>query len=151
MKLQWLSLILGVVCITACVKNPVNTGYITEFEDFSAIEPGVTTQQDVVEEYGSPSATSDFGEPTWYYVGTRSERIAFLAPEVRQHKAYRITFNEDGTVRQVEEATEANRRDIAIVNDETRTEGNEMTVLEQLIGNLGRFNPNQAQGGMARP
>ncbi len=148
MKPHLLNLIILSMMMTACVKNPVNTGYIHEFEDFSQIKPGVTTQEEVFAEFGSPSARSDFGEPTWYYVGTRSERIAFLDPEVKKHIAYSITFNEDGTVKAVEEATEANRRDIAIADDETRTEGNEITVLEQLIGNLGRFNPNQAQGGL---
>lgn len=138
--------IAALMLVAGCVKNPVNTGYITEFEDFSTIQAGQTTQEEVLSQFGSPSITSDYGDPTWYYVGTRSKRIAFLDPEVDKHSAYSITFNEDGTVKEVSQATENDRRNIAISDDKTYTEGNEVTIVEQLVGNLGKFNPAGATG-----
>jgi len=43
----------------------------------------------------------------------------------------------------VKKQTDEDARAINIAEDETPTEGNEVTIMEQLLGNMGRFNPKQ--------
>lgn len=131
---------------SACVSNPKNSGYVAEFADFDAVEPGVTTQAEVLSLLGSPTLKSDFGGDVWYYVGTKSEQVAFFDPKVVQQKTVEISFTEDGVVKDVRHGDGAERRKVHYASDKTPTEGNEITVMEQFLGNLGRFNPNQKAG-----
>ena len=50
-----------------------------------------------------------------------------------------VVFNDDGVVETVEEI-ENERTDLPLVRRKTETSGNEVTALQQLLGNLGRFN-----------
>ena len=76
---------------------------------------------------------------TWYYISRRTEQWAFLPKEVAIQKIVVLYFDER-TLQRVEEYNEDDIRQVAHVERETPTAGHSMTVLEQLFGNLGRFN-----------
>lgn len=113
---------------------------------FDRIIPGTSTNKDVLELLGSPSSYSSFGEETWYYISTRREYLAFLKPEVIDQGAVAVTFDPNGTVTAVKQFTKEDQGDIAVSTDKTPTEGNSITIWQQLLGNLGRFNT--AGGGL---
>ena len=52
-----------------------------------------------------------------------------------------IEFDEQGTVSRIDRHDLNGAREIDLVDRETPTSGNEMSVLEQFLGNIGRFNP----------
>ena len=88
---------------------------------------------------GTPSAVSTFDNEAWYYVGSRTSRFAFLEPEILERTVLVIRFDKDGIVRQVERLSKEDGRDVQVVERKTPTRGRELTILEQLIGNVGRF------------
>ncbi len=136
-------IILSFSLLTSCVTTEEERGYVTKFADFSKISTGISTKDDVRRIAGSPSSISTFGEERWYYIGMNLEKTAFSTPSIKTQDIYIVAFNKTGIVRAIGRNSGSNRRDIAISKEQTRTEGNSMGVVEQLLGNLGRFNANK--------
>ena len=89
--------------------------------------------------FGSPSSVSTFGNENWYYISERTETTAFYAPEVVDRKVVVISFDDKGVVRDFASLGLEDGRIIELVERKTPTAGNEITFLQQLFGNLGRF------------
>lgn len=107
------------------------------------IIPAQTTEREVEQMLGTPAARSQFGERTWYYFGSQMETVAFLEPEITSQEALRITFDEMGTVKEVQHYNEDQAEDIQISERVTPTAGQKLGFFEQLLGNIGRFNKKQ--------
>ena len=69
------------------------------------------------------------------------EKHGILDPEVVEERIIVVAFNEEGYVNVIREI-DRDRLNVPISKDETETRGNEVTVAQQFLGNLGRFNPN---------
>lgn len=138
MRNIYLSLL--ILLVSACVAQREERGYTRAQTDFNRIIPGTSTSKDVLELLGSPSSYSSYGDEIWYYISTRKERVAFLAPEVVDQGAIAVSFNNKGVVTRVDEYTKEAAREVAISNEKTPTEGNRITIWQQLLGNLGKFN-----------
>ncbi len=104
------------------------------------ITPGKTTKDQVVKILGSPSSVSVFTDKDWYYISSRSSQYAFFQPKVLDQEVYVVDFNDDGVVRAVQHKTLQDAQSIQPVARATPAPGRELTFLEQLIGNLGKFN-----------
>ena len=74
------------------------------------------------------------------------ESYAFLKPEITQQKVIQITFNDAGRVAAIKNYDLADAKEIVMVQRITPTTGKELTVLEQVLGNVGKFNPATRQG-----
>lgn len=125
--------------ITACSPRVTVHGNAPDPERIAEILPGTHSRQDVELILGSPSSISMFDNETWYYIGDRHETLAFLEPEVVERKVVAVRFDESGYVAGVSEFGKERAKSVEIVERTTPTRGNEMTVFEQLIGNIGRF------------
>jgi len=140
-------LIVGLVAAgtSACASRVDTRGNLLDPDRVAEIRPGEQTREEVAEILGSPSSITPFGSDTWYYIAKRTETFAFFAPEVTERHVVMVKFAEDGKVADVGafglEAGEA----VDPVDRKTPTHGNKMTVLEQLIGNLGRFRKKNQQ------
>jgi len=96
---------------------------------------------------GSPSAISTFQDKKWYYIGEKTEQFAFWEPEVLDRSVLLISFDDQGIVDQTRLFTLGDARDIDPVDRKTPTEGKDLTLLQQLFGNLGRFNTGEGSSG----
>ncbi|HEX6120460.1 MAG TPA: outer membrane protein assembly factor BamE, partial [Dongiaceae bacterium] len=105
------------------------------------INPGVDDKNRVAELIGTPSAISTFNDKTWYYISKRTETTAFFDPEVTDQEVLAINFDDNGIVQDMKVYGQEDGRQIAYVDRTTPTEGNSLTIIQQLLGNLGRFNP----------
>lgn len=143
-----ISLVFLIVTLSGCVATTTSRGYSAEKLQLSenAIKPGLASTNTVKNVLGSPSATSSFGDPTWYYVSSKTKSVAFLQPKVVEGKVIAISFNDAGIVKGVRKYDQNDMREVALRQDHTPAEGDDLTVLQQLLGNVGRFNP--AEGGI---
>ena len=103
------------------------------------ITPGVSTQTNVLKSLGSPTTKAPFDDNVWYYIGQTMEKRGIFDPKVTEEKVVVVAFNEEGIVQTMEEI-DADRLNVPTVRRKTHTGGNEVTVMEQLLGNIGRFN-----------
>lgn len=119
---------------------------ITTYSGFQAIEANpkdVKVAEDskttVRQRLGSPSVTSTFDPNVWFYVDQIKERIAFRRPKITARNVTAITFNKESeAVEKVDQFTLKDGKVIAFNGRETPTRGRELTILEQLLGTVGR-------------
>lgn len=134
-------ILLGITFITisGCLSTPYSVGYTFGTKDVEKIRPGKTDAVVVRALLGSPSLESSYGEPTWYYVSRDYERIAFLEPKVVSQRVVAVMFDQNNVVKQVETFDEDSIRELSVASDETKTGGRDITIIQQLLGNVGRF------------
>jgi len=133
-----------VVALAACQPTIDQRGNLPDDKKISSIEPGVTTKQAVSQLLGTPSSVSTFGDKTWYYISRRTEQTAFFTPQVLDQQVIVVGFDEGGVVRNVQHLNLADSRPIDPSPRETPSAGKELGFVEQLLGNLGKFNTGAA-------
>jgi len=119
---------------------------VTSHHGFQAIETapkdvkvGVDTKSTVLEKLGSPSTVSTFDVNTWFYVSQVTDRVSWHRPQVRSRDIVAIGFdNQSEQVATVNSYTLKDGKVIAFNGRETPTRGRELSILEQLLGNVGR-------------
>src|SRR5579883_176834 len=103
------------------------------------LEVGTQSREDVVRLIGSPSAVATFNPNVWYYISQKQETWAFMKAHVIDQKVLQLTFNEAGRLQSIKNYDLADAQDITMVSRITPTAGKELTVLEQIMGNVGKF------------
>jgi outer membrane protein assembly factor BamE (lipoprotein component of BamABCDE complex) len=127
--------------LTACTPRIDQRGNKPDEDQVVQINPGVDDKNRVAELIGTPSTISTFNDKTWYYISKRTETTAFFDPDVVDQEVLAIQFDDSGIVKNMTVYGQEDGRQIAYVDRVTPTEGNELTIVQQLLGNLGRFNP----------
>jgi outer membrane protein assembly factor BamE (lipoprotein component of BamABCDE complex) len=128
--------------LTACTPTKATRGNIVEEYRMAEIVPGVSSRTNVLQSLGSPTTMAPFDENIWYYIGQKTEKTGIFDPKVVDKKVVVVAFNDEGLVDTIEEV-DAQMIDVPHVRRKTPTSGNDITVMEQLLGNVGRFNKNE--------
>ena len=131
---------LSVAALTvACAPTIGQNGFQAIDAKPTDIVAGTDTRQTVLTRLGSPSTTSTFEKDTvWYYISQTTEKYTYNLPQVTQRKVTEITFNDAGAVSGVRTLGLEDGQDITMNRRETPTRGRQLTILEQLLGNVGR-------------
>jgi outer membrane protein assembly factor BamE (lipoprotein component of BamABCDE complex) len=125
---------------------------ITAYHGFQAVEAnpkdvqvGVDSKATVSERLGSPSAVASFEPNIWYYMSEVTDQVAFRHAVTKKRDIVAISFDKtNDQVAKIDTYTLKDGRIISYNGRATPTRGREMTVLEQLLGNVGRsFIPNR--------
>jgi outer membrane protein assembly factor BamE (lipoprotein component of BamABCDE complex) len=103
--------------------------------------PGVTTQADATALLGSPTAKGTFDQSTWFYVSEMTRPVIGGTQDVAHQNVVELRFDDRGVLRHVQALDKANALPVNIVARTTPAPGTEASVLQQLFGNVGRFNP----------
>ncbi len=129
------------LCLAACTPTAAVRGNLVEDYRLAEVKTGVDTQSDVLQKLGSPTTRSPFDDGIWYYLGQRTEKRGILDPKIVEEKIVQVTFDKNGVVEDIRK-TDPKRLDIPYDRDKTPTSGQQMTVIQQALGNMGRFNKN---------
>ena len=125
--------------LSACTPITSYSGFQAIDSDPKDVAVGTDTKSTVRAKLGSPSATSTFDPNVWFYMNQVKQRIAFRRPKVSARNVTAVTFNKDSeAVEAVNVYTLKDGKVIAYNGRETPTRGREITVLEQLLGSVGR-------------
>lgn len=108
-------------------------------EQLAQVKIGASTREDVQALLGTPSNITPFGEETWHYISAITEREAFFEPVMKERKVVTVVFDRAGTVRAIDNRGLEDGKDVVPASRETPTAGKELTILQQLMGNVGRF------------
>lgn len=131
------ALLLG-AALPACAPVSSNHGFVALDVKPAEVKVGEDTKSTVLERLGSPSAKSTFDENTWFYMSQAVQRVAFYRPRVTKREVVAVSFDEAEKVKTVNSYSLADGKVIALNGRETPTRGRELTILEQLLGNVGR-------------
>ena len=80
-----------------------------------------------------------FDDDIWYYITQRSRTFAFFKPEIIDQQVLVVRFDEADVVSEINRYTIEDGLIVDPVTRETPTAGKELSVLQQLFGNIGRF------------
>lgn len=126
--------------LAGCSTTVDQRGNLPDEAKLELIRPGVTSKDTVSQLLGTPSSVSTFDNKTWYYISDRTEQFAFFKPKLIDQQVVAVSFDENGVVQDVTHRGMEDRREVSMSTRVTPTPGRELGLMEQLVGNLGRFN-----------
>lgn len=135
------------VALSGCSSIRESRGYVNDPTLTAAIQPGLDNRQSVEATLGRPSFSSQFGEPTWYYVTSVTGRRPFVRPRIQEHSVLAVRFDAAGNVIETQRGGLDQVVYLRPDGDETPTLGRERGFLEDLFGNIGTVGAPGAPGG----
>src|SRR5947209_1452820 len=136
-----LAAIPGAAAIAGCAPSVEQRGNLPNPDKVAEIHTGSTTKDEVAKILGTPSSVSVFNnDKSWYYISRRTAQTAFFDPDVLDQQVYVVSFDDQGVVRGVDHKVLQDGVEVTPVARATPAPGRELSFLEQLLGNLGKFN-----------
>lgn len=139
----------ALLLLAACEPTYTSHGFAPQLAELDTIRAGEDTRGSVMRKLGRPSTVSSFDADAWFYDASRVETYAFYEPKVIERKVVAVSFDDAGLVTNVASYGLEDGRIIDLVTRRTPTYGRELTVLQQIFGNLGRFDAGQVFTGRA--
>ena len=147
-RFSWAALAVVVAAGTAACSPTVTThGHAISSSDLAAIQPGVTSREEVARRLGSPSTIGTFDTERWFYVSQRNEVLSFYQADVTAQDVVQIDFDGNGILTDVRTPGLEMAQAIEPDPTQTRPMGNELTAVQQFLGNIGRFNTSPGSPG----
>lgn len=138
----------------ACTPTIAYNGFQAREDKPADVKVGEDTKSTLLARLGSPSMVATFEPNIWYYVSQTTEQVGYKNPRLLNREAVAIEFDENEKVKSVKTYGTTDGYRLAYAKDETPTRGRELSVLEQLLGNIGRGgmlpqenDPGQRPGG----
>ena len=125
--------------VASCSPTIDNRGYVPDPTALDRVRPGGQTRGDVADILGTPSSVTPFSDDTWIYIQRKTSTVAFFEPKVLEQNVVVVAFDDAGLVQDVRRYKLEDGKLIDPVTRKTPAPGKELTFLEQLIGNIGRF------------
>ncbi len=125
----------AVLTLAACGAQIDRHGHVFVDVDLSQVQPGMSKDQ-VKTVLGSPDTTSTIGGDAYYYISTTQKSVAFLKPWEIDRQVVAVYFDGGEKVQQV---ANYGLKDGIVINyykGETPARGKDLTVLEQIFGNI---------------
>ena len=145
------ALVAAGLSLGACSSIRESRGYVVDALLLNSVQAGIDNRQSVEMTLGRPTFSSQFGEPTWYYVSSTTGRKPFVRPKIQQHQVLAVKFGPDGNVISAERTGMEQVVYISPDGDKTPTLGRERSFLEDLFGNIGTVGQPGLGGGQGGP
>jgi outer membrane protein assembly factor BamE (lipoprotein component of BamABCDE complex) len=123
--------------VAGCAAEINARGNLPPEDKLSQVTPGLTRDQ-VLQILGSPSTMATFTDNAWYYIGQRTEDYAFYKPKVIDRQVVVIHFNDLGQVSEVKRLEKDDGKQIQMVDRTTPTVSRDLSLMQQIFGNLGK-------------
>jgi outer membrane protein assembly factor BamE (lipoprotein component of BamABCDE complex) len=112
------------------------------------LTPGISSKADVTAVIGSPTARGTFDDNTWLYISEVTQpRIGRTLGELDQNVVV-LNFDGQGVLQTVQKFNKEDALPVTVVARTTPSPGTEASFMQQLLGNIGRFNPAGAGASM---
>jgi outer membrane protein assembly factor BamE (lipoprotein component of BamABCDE complex) len=130
-------------CSTFGVFDPPQTLHGNRVDQYrlTQLVPGTSTQADVTALVGSPTAKATFDSNTWLYISEVTQTRIARTPGVDDQAVVALVFDDGGVLRDVKKLDQANALPVTVVAGATPSPGTSASFMQQLFGNIGRFNP----------
>ena len=115
-------------------------GNKVDADQLKELTPGTSTRADVSALIGSPTLHATFDDNTWIYVSEVTRPRIGRTMGVEEQKVVVLTFDDRGVLSGVQTKTDADSLPVSVVARTTPSPGSEASFLQQLFGNIGRFN-----------
>jgi outer membrane protein assembly factor BamE (lipoprotein component of BamABCDE complex) len=139
---------LSSLALASCENVIDQRGFAATPGSVEKLEVGTQSREDVIRLIGTPTSVATFNPNVWYYISQKQETFAFFQPEITEQTVLQLTFNDAGRLTTLKNYDLKDAQDVTMVSRVTPTAGKELTILEQLLGNVGKFSgPKQSNPG----
>jgi outer membrane protein assembly factor BamE (lipoprotein component of BamABCDE complex) len=115
-------------------------GNRVDAEQLKELVPGTSTRADVTALIGSPTARATFDDNTWLYISEVTRPRIARTQGVLSQNVVVLGFNDQGVLQDVKQLDQEDAVPVTVVARSTPSPGTEASFLQQLFGNIGRFN-----------
>lgn len=148
--IQWIRAgvaIAAFVLLAGCSATYQNHGYVPTDAQLEEIVVGVDSRETVAQAVGRPTSFGVLQSGGWYYTQSRWRHFGLKAPQVIDRQIVAISFSGDGIVENIERFTLDDGRIIALSRRVTDSNIQDVSFLQQLMGNLGNLQIGDMLGG----
>lgn len=138
-----LPVLIACLALSACsiVEAPKQLrGNRVEADQLKELVPGTSTKADATAMLGSPSARAAFDDNTWIYISETTRTRVGRTPGITAQDVAVLSFDGGGVLRGVKMLNQDDARPVDVVGRSTPSPGSEATILQQLLGNVGKYN-----------
>ena len=128
--------------LAACGGQYRNHGYMPLAEDVDALIVGVDTRDSIIEVMGVPTTGGVLTEEAMYYVRSRVHHKGYVKPNEIQRDVLVLSFDKNQILRNVERFGIEKGKLIRLEHRVTEAPSGDRSILQQIIGSIGGFNPN---------
>ncbi len=134
------AIVFSAYLLAACETRIETRGNLPDPDLLETVQSSEHSRDQVAQLLGSPSTVAMFENETWFYISERRETFAFFEPEVLERKIVIVQFDDAGLLKTVAEVGLEDGQIVIPVDRETPTLGNDLNAIQQMLGNIGRFN-----------
>src|SRR5690242_4473583 len=130
------------LAVAACSTNIAHRGYLAKPGAFAQVHEGMA-KSEVQGILGSPSTTASVNlqGDSYYYISSTTEQKAFFNPTEVDRQVIAIRFDQNDQVASPGQYGLEDGKIIDINSRTTPARGRELTVLQQLFGDIGKPGP----------
>ena len=140
-----------VATLAACTPIEAQRGQIVTDDELSHLVVGTTAKPEVLAAIGTPTSVGALDDKQWYYIGEDTKQVGIHPPVTTDRRIVALKFDENGLLTDKRVLGKNEGQQIAMAPGETRVIGKEPTVVQQLIGNVGRFSKGDTGSGAPKP
>lgn len=129
--------------LAACATLYRNHGYVPATEELAKLEVGKDTREGAAEKVGRPSTSGLLNDTSWFYVQSRWEHRGAFAPKEIDRQVVALTFNDGGTLTNVERFGLDRGKIVPLSRRVTETSVQTAGTLRQIFSNFGRVDASQ--------
>jgi outer membrane protein assembly factor BamE (lipoprotein component of BamABCDE complex) len=137
-------MLISCLLLSSCgwlMPAPQLRGNKVDSESIKELVPGTSTKADVTAVIGSPTARDTFDDNTWLYISELTQpRIGRVLGELNQNVVV-LNFDDKGVLKSIGKLDKDAALPSPMIARTTASPGTEASFLQQLLGNIGRFNP----------
>ena len=140
-----------VVALPACsvFQQPERLrGIHVDADQLRELVPGTSTRADVTSLIGSPTAHATFDDNTWIYIGEVTRPRIARVQGVESQDVLVMNFDQNGVLRDMHKLTGKDSKPVDVVSRTTPSPGSSASFMQQLLGNVGRYNPGIGGGAL---
>lgn len=139
-RLAALTIAIGLAGCSAIQPVAQLHGNKVDADQLKELTPGTSTRADVSALIGSPTLHATFDDNTWIYVSEITRPRIGRTMGVEEQKVVVLTFDDRGVLSGVQTKSDVDSLPVSVVARTTPSPGSEASFLQQLFGNIGRFN-----------
>lgn len=125
---------------------PIPRGALVEKLDYEQLVLNSSTQNDALSLLGSPTAHATFNDNRWIYVSMTKDLVPLAHPVIDKQQVVILDFDTKGILRNLNVLDKRHAIPVAMAQGITPTPGTHISVIQELLGNVGRYNPMNSMG-----
>jgi len=120
---------------------PQVRGNHVDADALKELVPGTSTRADVTSLIGSPTIKAPFDDNSWIYIGETTKPVIGGTQAVLNQNVVVLNFSPAGVLTSITKKSADDSMQVSVNQNATPSPGSEASIMQQLLGNVGKFSP----------